>query len=95
MKSRLNANHVKFVPLDAVKAVADAPASAAILSKGRYGPVIVVSLMGCFALGFQLADDLDRSDWAWVSDPLNPDRNADGPLNTVIYARHKALGLLD
>ena len=52
-------------------------------------------LMGTFGVGFQLADDLDRVDWAWVSDPRHPDRNADGPLGEVIYARHRALGLLD
>jgi hypothetical protein len=57
--------------------------------------LLLTSLMGTFGLGFQLAGDLDRTDWAWVSDPLHPDRNVDGPLGEVIYARHQALGLLD
>jgi hypothetical protein len=95
MKSRPTANEVRFISLDAVKEFAGAPASAAVLSKSQYGPAIVVSLMGTFGVGFQLVDDLDRIDWAWVSDPLHPDRNANGPLGEVIYARHRALGLLD
>jgi len=51
--------------------------------------------MGIFGVAFQLAADLDRVDWAWVSDPIDPTRGVDGPLGEVIYARHQALGLLD
>jgi len=94
MRSKPNANEVRFVPLGAIKQFADAPSSAAVLSMVPSGPVVVVSLMGVFGLGFQLVDDLDRGDWAWVSDPHHPDGNAAGRLGEVIYARHQALGLL-
>jgi hypothetical protein len=58
------------------------------------GPVIQITLLGAFSVPFLLEADLDRTDWAWVSDPVEPSHSVSGTLGEVIYARHKALGLL-
>lgn len=89
------ASDVELTAPPAIDTFAARPATAVVLSRALPGPRIIVSLMGVFTSAFQLADDLDRTDWAWVSDPIDPRRNADGSLGVVIYARHKALGYLD
>lgn len=86
---------VRLDRLEAVDLFAARPATAVVLCRTPNGPAITVSLMGFFGATFQLTDDLDRPDWAWVSDPIDPSRNAGGPIGQVIYVRHKALGLLD
>lgn len=88
------ANDVRFVDLAAVAEFAECPATAVVLARTEHGPAVSVSLMGVFAVAFLLADDLDRTDWAWVSDPIDPSRSFEGRLGEVIYARHEALGLL-
>lgn len=91
MRARPSASEVRFVPVDAVHAFAAQPATAVVVSKP--GPMIVVSLMGILGVGFLLAEDLDRADWAWIADPLDVDTQ--GSLAEVIYARHQAADLLD
>jgi hypothetical protein len=93
MRSRPTASEVRFVRLEAVAAFAPRPATAVVVS--RPGPIVVVSLLGIFGVGFVLAEDLDRIDWAWVANPLNATADAEGSLAEVIYARHRAEGLLD
>lgn len=92
MRARPAASDVRFVSLEAVAAFAQPPATAVVVS--RPGPMALVSLMGIFTVGFGLADDVDRSDWAWVADPLDAAADAQGPLAEVIYARHVAARLL-
>lgn len=91
MRARLAASEVRFAPLNAVATFAARPATAIVVS--RRGPMVLVSLMGILGVGFVLADDLDRADWAWVADPIDVD--AQGPLAEVIYVRHRAAGLLE
>lgn len=94
MRERPMAAQVRFAPMEGVSAFAPGPATAVVVAQ-RPGPLVLVSLMAIFAVGFVLADDLDRTDWAWVADPLDPAADAQGPLAEVIYARHRAAGLLD
>jgi hypothetical protein len=93
MRARPTVAEVRFISLDAVAAFAPRPATAIIVS--QQGPTVVVSLLGILGVGFVLTGDLDRSDWAWVADPLDAAADARGPLGEVIYARHRAVGLLD
>jgi len=90
MRARPSVSEARFAPLDAVRTFAAQPATAVVVSKP--GPMVVVSLMGILGVGFVLAEDLDRIDWAWITDPLDVDTQ--GPLAEVVYARHKAAGLL-
>lgn len=91
MRERPSAQQVRFAPLDAVAAFAPSPTTAVILTH-RPNPMVLVSLMGIFGVAFALDDDFDRTDWAWVSDPLDPAGDADGPLAEVIYARYELGG---
>jgi len=85
--------HVQFLSLETVRAFAPEPATSVLLSKP--GPTVLVSLMGIFAVAFSLVNDLDRTDWGWVADPLDVSADAEGSLARVIYARHLAAGLLE
>jgi hypothetical protein len=94
MRERPTAQQVRFAPLDAVAAFAPSPTTAVILMQ-RPNPMVLVSLMGIFGVAFALDDDFDRTDWAWVSDPLDPAGDANGPLAEVVYSRHELAGELD
>jgi len=93
MRSRPTASEVRFVSIEAIAAFAPRPATAVVVSPP--GPTTMVSLLGIFGVAFVLADDLDRADWAWVTDPLDVTADAQGSLAEVIYARHQSAGLLE
>jgi hypothetical protein len=94
MGSDLAADQVPLRDATPMRSFAGVPATSAVLARTTHGPVIQISLLGEFAIPFLLENDLDRTDWAWVSDPVDPARSVAGPLGDVIHARHKALGLL-
>ena len=49
--------------------------------------VAQVSLLGVFALRFDLGTDLAPIDAVWVSDPLSPTDSAQGTLGEVLVSR--------
>ena len=85
---------VRFEDASAFASFAAEPATAVVLHRTPRVLGVKVSLMGIHGIGFPLADDLDRTDWAWVSDPVDAQRSAQSSLGQVIYLRHRALGLL-
>lgn len=85
------ADDVPLRPVDAFEPFAPEPASAVVVKRLGGDVLAQVSLLGMFVVPFALADDLTGADVAWVSDPLDPQASAIGPLPEVVGRR---LGLL-
>lgn len=70
---------------------APAPASVILLGEMTGGPAATVSLMGTFVVNLPLGSELAGIDRVWVSDPVAPERSAEGILAEVVAARREQL----
>jgi hypothetical protein len=80
-------NEVQMREAKIFHAFASAPASAVNIITIANRPCAGVSLLGTFAFYLELADDMRGVDITWVSDPMQPDRCAQGPLAEVLAKR--------
>lgn len=87
-------SQVQLFSSEAASTFAASPATAINVMTVAGRALLNASLLGVFTVRFALGDDLQGTDLAWVSDPLDPSRSFSGSLRQVVYERHRALGYL-
>lgn len=78
---------VQLRSANATEPFAPTPASAVVVKTLQDRVFAQVSLLGVFAVQFDLGEDLHGIDLAWVSDPIDPARSCRGLLHEVVGAR--------